>query len=80
MLYSRRLMVVRLPSFPNSASVEMSVRFSLLSLGIEWHVIQIEPKGGEATQFTQLRESRDVREIIFKTTNGKEYDTVPVKG
>jgi hypothetical protein len=43
--------MVRLPSFPNSASAEMSVIFSSFLLGMEWNVIQFEVKYGEVTQF-----------------------------
>jgi hypothetical protein len=43
---------VRLPSFPNSASAEISVRFLLLELGMERNYIQPEGKGGKVTQFS----------------------------
>jgi hypothetical protein len=62
--------VVRLPSFPNYASAEMSVSFSLELLRIELNVIQAEGKGSEVTQFSQLREWRYVREhVIGRTRN-----------
>jgi hypothetical protein len=60
--------VVRLPRFPNFASAEMSVSLLLLSLDVEWNVIQPELKGGEVTQFPQFRERRDVRELLIVTT------------
>jgi hypothetical protein len=62
--------VVRLPSFPNNASAEMSVSFSLLNLGMERNEIQPEVYVGEVAQFTQFSECRDVREVyIFNTRN-----------
>jgi hypothetical protein len=48
-------MLVRLPSLPNSASAEMSVRFTFLTLGIKWNEIHSEGKGGQVTQFSQSR-------------------------
>jgi hypothetical protein len=65
---------VRLLSFPNSLSAEMSVSFSLLTLGMEWNIIQREGKGGQFTQFPQFSQCRDVIEfLIVKTRNGVEF-------
>jgi hypothetical protein len=44
--------MVRLPSFPNSDSAEMSVSFLLLSLEMEWNMIQQEGKGGDITHIS----------------------------
>jgi hypothetical protein len=41
--------VVKLPNLPNSASAEMSVSYSSLSLGMEWNVIQPKGKLGEVS-------------------------------
>jgi hypothetical protein len=51
MRYSSHLRVVSLNSFPNSASAEMSVSFSLLFLGMKWNLIQPEVKGAEVAKF-----------------------------
>jgi hypothetical protein len=39
--------VVRLPSFPNSASAEIPLIYELLSLRMGWNVVQRKGKGGE---------------------------------
>jgi hypothetical protein len=41
--------MVRLPSFPNSASAEILVSSSLLILGMDLTFIQLEGKGGEVS-------------------------------
>jgi hypothetical protein len=76
MIYSQSLRLVKLPSFPNSASAEMSTSLELSELGMKWNVLQIEIKRGEVTQFPQFRECGDVRELIkFITRNGEKRDT-----
>jgi hypothetical protein len=64
------------PSFPNSASAEMSVSFSLLLLEMELNYIQHEVKGGQVIEFTQIREGRDACELLIVITrNGVECYT-----
>jgi hypothetical protein len=65
MSYSLRVRVVRLSSFPNSASAEMSVSYSLVSLMLEWIAIQLEGKGGKVAQFPQFHKCRDFRELLI---------------
>jgi hypothetical protein len=57
--------VVRLPSFPNSASAEMSVSLSLLLLRMESNGIQPKIKAGEVTQFPQYCKYRDIHELLI---------------
>jgi hypothetical protein len=76
MSYILTVRVVRLLSFPSSASAEISISFKLLQLCLEWNVIHRNGKGSEVTQFPQFCESRDVREILtLITMNGVECDT-----
>jgi hypothetical protein len=71
--FSFRVSSVRLSSFPNYASAEMSVSESLLELGIKLSEIQPDEKGSKVTKFPLFPECRNVGELsIVRTKNGGE--------
>jgi hypothetical protein len=65
--------VVRLPSFPNYVSGEISLSYLMLPLGLQLNEIQKKCKFGKVIQFSQSRKSRDVQEfLIVITKSGME--------
>jgi hypothetical protein len=71
--------VLRLPSFPNSASTDISMSYILVELEMEWNKVQRKGKGGKLTQFSQFRERRDVN-LLLRTRNRMEWNELQIKG